>query len=172
MRRLARMGLVGVAAAAAACGGDARKTAPDTAALVEDTTHVNLDTLAAAIPPAIPDTFTPPPRTRRSRPVRADIPPAPPALNDAVQRERNVSRFCYEEFGQKRDPKLTGGVAVVVTVDGSGITDAHVVDDTWSSDAGKAVNDCLDERVKVAWRLAPRAVRPGKYVVQLAFRPS
>ncbi|HET7585509.1 MAG TPA: hypothetical protein VFK13_11415 [Gemmatimonadaceae bacterium] len=157
--------------AALACHGDKKPAVPDTA-LVEDTTHVNLDTLTAALPPALPDTFTPPPRPK-TRTVRHEIPPAPPALTEAVERERNVSRFCYEEFGQKRDPQLRGGVAVVVTVDASGeITDAHVEDDTWSSDAGKSVNACLDERVKVAWRLPARSVRPGQYVVQLAFRPT
>ena len=88
---------------------------------------------------------------------------------DAVARERTSSQFCYQEFGQKVDPSLNGGVALVVTVGGSGITDAKVASDTWSSSAGKPVNRCLDERAESAWKLAAGAVPAGKYVVRMTF---
>jgi hypothetical protein len=100
------------------------------------------------------------------------IPPAPPALLDAVQREQSFSKFCYQEFGQKADPSLAGGVAMVVTVESSGITDAHVRADSWTSKAGKAVNTCLNEKAPLAWKPEPGSVKPGRYIVQLAFRPS
>jgi hypothetical protein len=58
-----------------------------------------------------------------------------------------------------------------VTVDDGGVTGARVANDTWSSDAGKAVNDCLDEKAAGAWKRSARGVKPGKYVVQLSFRP-
>lgn len=88
---------------------------------------------------------------------------------EAVSRERTFSRFCYQEFGQKVDPTLTGGVAVVVTVGASGITSANVANDSWTSNAGAAVNRCLDERAATAWKVAPGAVPAGKYVVRMTF---
>ena len=133
----------------------------------QDTMPMDLDSLQTAIPPAVSDSFTPPPR----RAAAERIPPAPPELVAAVQREQSFSKFCYQEFGQKADPTLRGGVAMVVTVDGGGITGAHVANDSWSSDAGKAVNDCLDEKAAGAWKRAAGEVKPGKYVVQLSFRP-
>jgi hypothetical protein len=87
----------------------------------------------------------------------------------AVERSQTFSKFCYQEFGQKSDPSLTGGVAMVVTVDASGVADAKVANDSWSSGSGKAVNSCLNERARTAWKLSPGAVKSGKYVVQLAF---
>jgi hypothetical protein len=88
---------------------------------------------------------------------------------DAVQREGSFSRFCYQEFGQKVDPLLKGGVALVVSVGSAGITDAKVASDSWSSNAGSAVNRCLDERAGSAWKLAAGAVPAGKYVVRMTF---
>lgn len=151
----------------AACPRDKKSAAPPVA---QDTTPVNLDSLQSAIPPAAPDTFTAP----KARPVRArpHIPPAPQALVDAVEREQSFSRFCYQEYGQKADPTLEGGVAMLVTVGGSGISDARVEDDSWSSRAGKGVNQCLNEKAAGAWKPAAGSVKPGKYVVQLSFRPS
>jgi hypothetical protein len=60
---------------------------------------------------------------------------------------------------------------MLVTVGSSGITEARVADANWTSRAaGSAVNRCLNERAKLAWKLAPGAVRNGSYVVQLSFR--
>jgi hypothetical protein len=87
----------------------------------------------------------------------------------AVDRERSFSRFCYQEFGQKVDPSLRGGVAMVVSVGSRGITDAKVASDSWSSNAGTAVNRCLDERAESAWKLAAGIVPAGKYVVRMTF---
>ena len=87
-----------------------------------------------------------------------------------VPYECTSSQFCYQEFGQKVDPSLAGGVAMVVTVGGSGgITDAKVASDSWSSNAGKSVNRCLDERAESAWKVAAGAVPAGKYVVRMTF---
>jgi hypothetical protein len=91
---------------------------------------------------------------------------------DAVQREQAFSRFCYQEFGQKSDPSLAGGVAMVVTVTRAGIDDARVANDSWSSPAGSAVNKCLNDKAHLAWKLEAGAVKPGKYVVPLSFRGS
>jgi hypothetical protein len=91
---------------------------------------------------------------------------------EAVQREQSFTKFCYQEFGQKNDPSLSGGVAMIVVVDRSGITDAFVEDDSWSSGAGKTVNSCLNEKAAKAWRAAAGTIKPGRYVVQLSFRPS
>lgn len=153
----------------AACpgGGEERSAAAPPATPPPDTTPMNLDSLQAAIPPAVPD--TPAPRRARARPR---FPAAPAALVEAVEREQGFSRFCYQEFGQKADPTLEGGVSMVVAVGASGITDAHVEEDTWSSGAGRAVNDCLNERAARAWKPAPGSVKPGTYLVQLRFRPT
>jgi hypothetical protein len=59
-----------------------------------------------------------------------------------------------------------------VTVEASGITDARVRADTWTSPAGKAVNNCLNQKAALAWKPEPGAVKPGRYIVQLAFRPN
>lgn len=149
----------------AACPGDKKTVA--TPPPVQDTVPINLDSLESAIPPAVSDSFTPPPRRRPAE----QIPPAPPELVAAVQREQSFSKFCYQEFGQKADPTLLGGVAMLVTVDASGVTGARVANDTWSSDAGGAVNDCLNEKAAGAWKRSAKGVKAGKYVVQLSFRP-
>jgi hypothetical protein len=138
-----------------------------------DTTSVDttdLSTLPSNLPPVAPDTFRRQKLTAEGT-VSASYATAPSALMEAVQREQAFSRFCYQEYGQKSDPSLAGGVAMVVTVGSQGITDAHVGNARWSSNsAGRAVNRCLNERAKRAWRLEPGAVKPGQYVVQLSFR--
>jgi hypothetical protein len=170
MKRLALL-LVGTFVLTA-CPGD-KEPEPDTTSSAQiDTTPVNFDTLGANLPPVVPDTFTPPPEPKAPPRRQAAIPLAPPALMDAVSREQTFTQFCYQEFGQKSDPTLRGGVAMVVTVTSSGISDAKVADDTWTSAAGKAVNRCLDEKAKDAWRLGSGEVKPGKYVVNMTFAPA
>jgi len=157
------------------CPGD-RRTAADSAraAIPVDTMPADLSKVQTSLPPTLPDTFRGAARrvARRSAGDVAPEPPlpaAPPALMDAVTRERSFSRFCYQEFGQKVDPSLAGGVAFVVTVGSAGITDARVASDSWSSNAGSSVNRCLNERAGSAWKLAPGAVPAGKYVVRMTF---
>jgi hypothetical protein len=135
-----------------------------------DTTPVDLSQLKTAIPAAAPDTFTPP-KPEPAQPVVAPYPPAPPALMESVNREQAFSRFCFEEFGQKIDPSLRGGVAMLVTVGGQGVADARVARSRWSSKTpGDAVNGCLNEKAKLAWKLGPGEVKSGQYVVQMSFR--
>ena len=176
-RRPARImiGAACVAATILGCPGERRNKAGDSAraAIPVDTMPADLSKVETSLPPTLPDTFKAPARTAR-RPAgdvvrEPPIPPAPPALMEAVSRERSFSRFCYQEFGQKVDPTLTGGVAMVVTVGSAGVTDANVASDSWSSSAGKAVNRCLDERAGSAWKLAGGAVPAGKYVVRMTF---
>jgi len=151
---------------AAACSHD--KKPPTPPPLAQDTTPMNLDSVQSAIPAAAPDTFTPPKPQEAEKP----IPPAPPDLVEVVEREQSFSQFCYQEFGQKVDPRLEGGVAMLVTVGSSGVSDARVKADTWSSKAGKSVNQCLDEKATRAWKPTSKSVKPGKYIVQLSFRPA
>jgi hypothetical protein len=136
--------------------------------IARDTTPLNLDSIATSLPPAAPDTFTPPkletPRVQTTR-----YPAAPAPLMDAVEREQAFSNFCYREFGLKSDPRLRGGVAMVVTVGRTGVSAARVAADSWSSSSGKAVNACLDERAANAWKITPGEVRPGTYQVDLRF---
>lgn len=133
-----------------------------------DTT--DLSSVTTNLPPAAPDTFKRQKLTATGT-VGTSYAAAPSALMEAVQREQAFSRFCYQEYGQKADPSLAGGVAMVVTVGSQGITDAHVGNARWSSSAaGRAVNRCLNERAKQAWRVEPGVVKPGQYVVQLSFR--
>ena len=155
--------------------------AAESLAAAPDTAAQDLSQIRTSLPPAAPDTFTPRPRPRATagtgssagEVVRApDLPPAPEPLMAAVRREQAFSRFCYQEFGQKSDPALAGGVAMVVTVGGDGVTDARVANDSWTSSSGAAVNRCLDQRAATAWKVSPGAVRPGRYVVQLTFRGS
>ena len=86
-----------------------------------------------------------------------------------MEREQAFTKFCYQEKGQKSDPNLRGAVTMVVTVGARGITDAKVAASNWSSNAGRQVNACLDEKAKDAWKLAAGAVRAGKYQVPLQF---
>jgi hypothetical protein len=132
-----------------------------------DTTPIALDTLTSTLPPVEPDTFTPPPRQTAQAPAR--VPPAPAALMEAVEREQAFSNFCYREFGLKSDPQLRGGVAMLVTVGRNGVAAARVEADTWSSNIGKAVNQCLNEKAASAWKIAPGEVRAGTYQVDLRF---
>lgn len=176
----------------AACPGDKKvvrraDTTQSTAAASLDTTAMSdtargdLSSVQTSLPPAEPDTFkrrtlasaSEGRRSSGTREAAPSIPAAPGPLMEAVQREQSFSRFCYQEFGQKSDPSLAGNVAMVVTVGDEGITDARVEDSNWSSrNAGSAVNRCLNERAKLAWKLPPGSVHPGRYVVQLAFRGS
>jgi hypothetical protein len=135
-----------------------------------DTTRVDLSNLKTAIPQAAPDTFTPP-KPEPAQPAVPAYPPAPPALMESVNREQAFSRFCFEEFGQKIDPSLRGGVAMLVTVGGQGVSDARVARSRWSAKTpGEAVNGCLNEKAKLAWKLGPGEVKSGQYVVQMSFR--
>lgn len=128
---------------------------------------VDLSKLASNIPRATTDTFT-------FRPLHVErIPDAPPALMDAAEREQGISRFCYQEYGQKADPRLIGAVALVVTIDGNAIKDIRLGADDWSSKAGRAVDRCLVQKAPQAWKLLPDTrIAAGKYVVQLQFRPT
>jgi len=117
------------------------------------------------------------PHRRLHQPIRQlpgspPAPESPPELLEVVQREQAFSKFCYQEFGEKADPSLQGGVAMLVTVNGDGVSDARVKADSWTSKAGKQVNGCLNEKATRAWKIPADAVKPGQYVVQLAFRPT
>ncbi len=160
-----------------ACGGTPDKPAASNAdaakalASAADTTPpADLSKLNTNIPAAVADTFTP----IKPRPlVVAKIPDAPTALMEAAEREEGISRFCYQEYGQKVDPKLIGAVALVVTVDDNTVQKVRVGADDWSSGAGRAVNACLTQKAPQAWKIVPGSkVAPGQYVVQLRFRPS
>lgn len=151
------------------------------AAMATDTQPpADLSTLTSNIPEAAPDTFK---RMTAKEIAAAEgrslegesaatsrIPNAPAELMTAVQRELSFQRFCYQEFGQKADPTLAGNVAMVVRVGDAGISETRVGNSKWTSNAGQAVNTCLSQRAKQAWKLAPGAVKPGQYVVQLSFR--
>lgn len=180
VKRLAFLPLLAIALA---CPGDKKK---DTAQLppidsakadstktvaTADTTPTDLGKIKTNLPKAAPDTF----RQQQLKPSGvgnvgdSKFASAPTPLVDAVEREQSATRFCYTEFGQKADPSLRGNVAMVVTIGNSGVTDAKVGDAKWSGSAGRAVNRCLDQKAKQAWNVAPGAVKPGRYVVQLAF---
>lgn len=133
-----------------------------------DTTPQDLGSVTSDIPPPAPDTFTPPKLpTQPVQTTRYAVAPAP--LMEAVEREQAFSNFCYREFGLKSDPRLRGGVAMIVTVGRSGVSAARVGADSWSSASGKAVNDCLNERAANAWKIAPGEVKAGTYQVDLRF---
>jgi hypothetical protein len=158
---------------AAACGDSKPKSDAAVAAFAApaDTQKVDLGAVKTGLPPTVSDTFVAPPKAPRIN--IKNIPDAPDDLMSAVEREEGISRFCYQEFGQKVDPKLVGAVALVVTVDVGKIWTARVGADDWSSAAGKGVNDCLVQKAPQAWKLMPGAKVPnGKYVVQLRFRPT
>jgi hypothetical protein len=135
--------------------------------VARDTTPTNLNDLATNLPPVAPDTFTPPKPDPGPQPSR--YAPAPPELMNAVEREQAFSNFCYREFGLKSDPRLRGGVAMLVTVGRNGVTAARVAADSWSSSSGKPVNECLNERAANAWKVSPGEVRAGTYQVDLRF---
>ena len=152
------------------CKPDKQPPPPTVAAPPVDTTPTDLSAVHAALPPAAADTFTPPKPPRYNAPA-IDYPPAPPALMTSVEREQAFSRFCYEEFGQKADPNLRGGVAMLVTVSDNSVQDAKVANSRWSAKApGDQVNQCLNQKARLAWKLGDSRVKAGKYVVQLTFR--
>jgi len=152
-----------------------------TAAMAPDTAPpADLSTLTSNIPEAAPDTF----KRRTAKEIAAAegrslaaenaatarIPDAPAELLTAVNRELAFQRFCYQEFGQKADPTLAGNVAMVVRIGDSGVSETRVGNSRWTSNAGQAVNTCLSQKARQAWKVAPGAVKPGQYVVQLSFR--
>jgi len=162
-----RMMLVPALVLLCACPSDKKPAAP---AIAQDTTPVDLSTVKTDMPRAAPDTFKPPVFAKPGTALK--IPNAPPELLEVVEREQAFSKFCYQEFGEKADPSLQGGVAMVLTVGGEGVNDAKVRADTWTSKAGKQVNGCLNEKAARAWKIPADAVKPGQYIVQLAFRPT
>jgi hypothetical protein len=161
---------VATLAVLAACHGDKKGSSGDSVAVARppvDTMPQDLSHVQTGLPAAAPDTFTPP----KPQQAQPDYPPAPPALMQSVEREQEFSKFCYEEFGQKADPTLRGGVAVVVTVADNAVQDAKVANSRWSAKAaGEQVNQCLNDKARLAWKLGDSTVKPGKYVVQLSFR--
>lgn len=169
-RRAAMPFAIVLAVCVAGCHGDKKASAADStavAALAPDTTPQDLSKVQTALPPAVADTFTPP----KPQQPRPDYPPAPPALMESVQREQAFSKFCFEEFGQKIDPSLRGGVAVLVTVADNAVQDAKVANSRWSAKAaGEQVNQCLNDKARLAWKLGDSTVKAGKYVVELSFR--
>jgi hypothetical protein len=150
-----------------ACPKDDENAQAPVDTIARDTTTRDLSSIAPDIPPAAPDTFTPP--KPEPRPQATRYPVAPAALMEAVEREQAFSNFCYREFGLKSDPRLRGGVAMLVTVGRNGVTAARVAADSWSSSSGKAVNECLNERAANAWKVAAGEIRPGTYQVDLRF---
>ena len=165
----AMVGVATVTVLTLGCPGEKRPKRADSAraAIPVDTQPTDLSKVQTSLPPAAPDTFKgPAQRVARKAPP---VPSAPPALMEAVDRERSFSRFCYQEFGQKVDPTLRGGVAMVVSVGSGGITAAKVASDSWSSNAGAGVNRCLDQKAATAWKHAPGAVKAGKYMVRMTF---
>jgi hypothetical protein len=167
------LGVASIAALALGCPGEKKPRSTDSAraAIPVDTTPTDLSKVQTSLPPAAPDTFKGTAQRRSAGDVVREppIPPAPPKLMTAVDRERSFSRFCYQEFGQKVDPTLKGGVAMVVSVGSGGITGAKVASDSWSSNAGSGVNRCLNQKAGSAWKLAPGEVKAGKYVVRMTF---
>src|SRR2546423_2720723 len=109
-----------------ACPSD-KKTAPP--AIVQDTTPTDLGAVKTDMPSAAPDTFKRPVFAKPGTSMK--IPNAPPELLEVVEREQAFSKFCYQEFGEKADPSLQGGVAMVVTVGGEGVNEARVKADSW-----------------------------------------
>lgn len=170
MKRLAVLPLILSFGALVACPAD--KPPQKTAAIPVDTTKTDLSKLPAVLPAPVPDTFKQQKLTPSGETGAPSLPEAPPELQDAVTREQSSAQFCYVEFGKKSDPGLRGNVAMAVTVAQSGVTDAKVASSAWSGGAGNAVNRCLNERAKRAWKLAPGAVKPGKYAVRLSFTGS
>ena len=170
MKRIAM--IVPMLALLAACPRDKKEPEPIAVDTVQpvDTTPRDLGAVTADLPPPAPDTFTPRRPARQPAQTAGRIPDAPEALMAAVEREESLSRFCYQEFGLKADPTLSGGVSMVVTVSSRGITGVRVGADNWTSRAGKAVNQCLSEKARQAWEVAPGSVKPGEYVVPLRFR--
>ena len=183
---LRRIALLPFLAVAVACPGDKKNgtaqipvdtAKPDTskALATTDTAATDLRNVKTNLPKAAPDTFHQQKLTASSgggvgNSGRTSFADAPAPLLEAVEREQSATRFCYTEFGQKADPSLRGNVAMVVTIGSSGVTDATVGDSKWSgAAAGHAVNRCLDQKAKQAWNVAPGAVKPGRYVVQLSF---
>ncbi len=165
MRRLLLLPLLLVAIA---CPKD--KKTPDTPRLQVDTTPANLSDLGTSLPPAEPDTFKAAKPAPQPSGGGASIPSAPDALMEAVRREQSATQFCYNEFGLKNDPNLRGNVVLLVTVGRAGITDAKVGASRWSPSAGgRAVNSCLNEKAKDAFKIAQGAVKPGTYQVPLSF---
>ncbi len=178
-----RLCLIPLLAVVAACPRDKKERAENLPVDTTTVATVPADTPAtpgdisgakASVPSAAPDTFkprklTPPARSASNSGGGSSMPEAPGPLLEAVQREQAFSRFCYTEFGQKADPSLRGNVAMIVTVSGDGISDARVGDSNWSGSAGSAVDRCLNDKARRAWKLSPGTVPPGRYAVHLSF---
>ncbi len=158
-----------------ACPGDKKPQKAAALPVPVDTAApaTNLSAVKSNLPAAAPDTFKPRKLAHTSRSAGSvDLPDAPPPLTEVVQREQSVSQFCFIEFGKKTDPALRGTVDVAVSVASAGVSDIRIASSSWSGNAGAAVDNCLTQRAKRAWKLAPGSVKPGKYAVRLSFSGS
>lgn len=165
MRRLLLLPLLLVAIA---CPKD--KRTEDTTRIPVDTTPADLSDIKVDLPPPEPDTFKAAKVPDQTVATAPSYPAAPDALMEAIRREQSATQFCYNEFGLKNDPNLRGNVTLLVTVGRSGITDAKVGNSIWSPAAGgRAVNSCLNEKAKGAFKIAQGSVKPGTYRVPLSF---
>ena len=166
MRRLLLLPMLLVAVA---CPKD-KQSADTVAPMVVDTMPADLSDIKADLPPAAPDTFKAAKVPDQTVATAPSYPAAPDPLMEAVRREQSATQFCYNEFGLKNDPNLRGNVVLLVTVGRSGITDARVGNSIWSPSAGgRAVNSCLNEKAKDAFKIAQGSVKPGTYRVPLSF---
>lgn len=82
-------------------------------------------------------------------------------IGNVIRRHWNEIKYCYEKELQK-DPNLQGKVAVMFTIDGSGmVSDASVTEDSVGSTG--AVSQCMTQRIR-RWKF-PEPKGGGNVVV-------
>ena len=93
----------------------------------------------------------------------------------AVVRARGAQlRACYEEYGLKQEPDLSGtlSIGVDVTADGA-VSAARIVTQEWTGvssggDISRTVGRCILERVG-AWRFPTDVIVPGSHTFDFRF---
>ena len=92
-------------------------------------------------------------------------------LKDAMLKESEKTRDCYNNVRRDLDANLTAVLYVVANFGAAGWDIIRVEKWNNSSDAGNAVISCINQRARSEWKLPTTGVKPGAHVVKLVYTP-
>jgi hypothetical protein len=96
---------------------------------------------------------------------------AQPEVREAVLRESEKTRDCYTNARRDLDPNLSTVLYILANFGAAGWDLVRVEKSNFTSDAGLAVNACINSRAKTEWKLPMRGVRPGAHIVKIVYTP-
>ncbi|MGI8496548.1 MAG: AgmX/PglI C-terminal domain-containing protein [Gemmatimonadaceae bacterium] len=84
-------------------------------------------------------------------------------LGNYVRSHQAALRFCYEEYGLKRNPNLAGTIAVAISMTGDGsVSGVDIPSRSWSGAGASEVESCIQSRIS-GWHFPASAAGKGTY---------